>query len=154
MEKITIIYGPARSGKSRLAEDIARDKNTVWITGRKRNIFDDSFIFFGVDESTELIIFDDIPEKFVRDTMEFLMPDEIIVNNQRKSPFKIPRPKVILTLQEEFQFPEGASIDARFDFIKLESIDDYFKEREKLFGPSGKTLTEVAVSHIKQATQP
>lgn len=134
MEKITIIYGAARSGKSRLAEDIVRDKNTVWITGRKRNIFDDPFIFFPVDESTEFIIVDDIPEKFVRDTMEFLMPDEIIVNKRTKAPFKIPRPKVIITLQEEFRFLEGASIDARFDFIKLESIDDYFKEYERIFG--------------------
>jgi len=155
MEKITIIYGPARSGKSRLATDIARNKNTSWITGRKRKFFDDPFIFYDVDETTELIIIDDIPGKYFRDTMEFLMPDEIIVNKRSKAPFKIPRPKIIITLQDEqFQFAKGASIDARFDFIKLESIEDYFKEREKLFGRLGKSLIETAISHIKQATQP
>lgn len=136
MEKITIIYGPARSGKTRLAEDIAANKNTVWLCGRNYFKSRSNFKLQELTDKTELIVVDDIPPKFTLEAMAEFAAGEIFYHIKGVASFvTIPRPKVIFTLDvEEFKFPEGASIDARFDFIRLESIDDYFKEYERLFG--------------------
>lgn len=156
MEKITIIYGPAQSGKTRLASDIAKGKNALWLNGRNYFKSRSNFKLQELTEETELIIIEDIPQNFALQSMyEFADRSILYFKRGHASLFEIQRPKMIFVLDvAEFKFPTGASIDARFDFIKLESLDDYFKEREKLFGRSGKTLTEVAISHIKQATQP
>jgi len=136
MEKINIIYGPAQSGKSRLAKKLAESKNTLWISGRYYFKSRSQFRFQELTNETELIVIDDIPQKFVLEAMaEFA--NRTIIYSKRGYPslFEIPKPKMIFTLDvADFKFPEGSSIDARFDFIRLESIDDYFKEYERILG--------------------
>lgn len=135
MEKITIIYGPAGAGKSRLARDISRNKKAVWLCGQCKKFNDDPFIFSKVDKTTEYIIIDDIPKKNILSAMALFSPMQIIINKRYESPYTISIPKVVLILDvSEYKFPEGSSITHRFDFIKLDSIDDYFKEYERIFG--------------------
>ena len=135
MKKITIIYGPERTGKTRLAKDISRDKYTVWLCGQCNKFNDDPFIFSKVDKTTEYIIIDDIHKRNILSAMALFSPMEININKRYESSYTISIPKVLLILDvSEFKFPEGASISHRFDFIRLESIADYFKEYERILG--------------------
>lgn len=64
--KAKIFVGPRDSGKTRVAKMIADhvgiDKTFI-IYGR-RPIFEDSFIYHGMNTKTKLIIFDDVPLDF------------------------------------------------------------------------------------------
>lgn len=156
MEKNTIIYGPAGSGKTRLAEDIAHDNNTLWLDGRHYFKSKSKYKLQYLTVDTELIVIDDILRKDIYKAM-WQFSERTILFNIPGTPRlqEIKKPKIILTCGVwEYQFPTGVSITERFDFIKLESIDDYFKEREKLFGRSGKSLIKTAISHINKANQP
>jgi AAA+ ATPase superfamily predicted ATPase len=144
MEKITIIHGPARSGKSRLAKDIAESKNTLWISGRSYFKSRSNFRLQELTEETELIVIDDIPEKSILQAMaEFSGRTIMYFKKGNPSFFDIPKPKMIFIVDsDKFKFSEGSSITARFDFIRLDSITDYFKEYERIFGHLHPELTE------------
>jgi hypothetical protein len=103
MEKSIIIIGPAESGKTKKAREIASSycpENVVMIDGRKK-LIDDPFLFSHCDSAIELFFVDDILRP---KTLEYLYgvlrSDEITINKRGKKPFTIKPPRAILTCDE------------------------------------------------------
>ena len=133
--KAKIYVGAPRSGKSRVAnmisEHIGKEK-TFWLSARKmkRDLSDIPFLFAGIPDITELIVFDDCPENF---DYSFFFPVEddrsnggdlkfrLIVNERMKNQREILIPQIIFTTEKlDSKWTEfGASFDARFDIIEF-----------------------------------
>ena len=143
MQKGIIIYGPARVEKIRLAKDIAGTKNRLWFNGLSFFRSRSNFKLQKLTAETEVIIFHNIQIKKVKHAIaEFANSTISFYKKGIPTFFTIPKPKVILTVESgEFKCPDDASTTARFDFIRLESTDDYYREYERLLGhPHPETL--------------
>lgn len=61
-----------RSGKSLVGELMRQVVDTVYISGKRTDIFNDSFIWNDIDERTRLVFIDDVMLNF---NFEFLFPN-------------------------------------------------------------------------------
>jgi len=97
MKKVTIITGPLRSGKSRKAKELSKDKKTVWLTLGFTNL-QDPFAFSDVDKDTECVVFDDLTRK--QDIDYILSIDNIKVNKKGQNPISIAMPEIIICAEK------------------------------------------------------
>lgn len=136
MNKTTIIYGPATSGKSRLARKMINPADNVCtLDGRSvtAKSLKSPFFFSAIEPTDTLIIIDDIPFQLLGRLMGMLFCDEIVINKRGKSPLVIENPRVIITVETStLIIPPGESFARRFDLIQLNSIEDYYRESEKI----------------------
>lgn len=98
MNKGILLVGPAYSGKTHQAKEIAKDyapENVVWLNGRTRD-FIHQFGFADCVQSTELIIIDDI--MLINDILFFfnILVSGVLVEKMGEQSFRI-YPKIILT---------------------------------------------------------
>jgi hypothetical protein len=116
--KSEIFVGPRASGKSRRAWELGEEKGQVNIRWTRR-IFNNTFLFSRVKPETGLLVIDDVPAKHVRQLMEFLFPEDIIVARQNKCAFKMKRPHTIIIVDGEFEMPKDPSYTRRFSVVKF-----------------------------------
>lgn len=105
MEKITVITGPARSGKTRKAKKMAakyKENEVEFIPIRKRPFMEEAFFLGQCTEKTKLIIIDDVIDiySFKKLISIFFMDAKLKINDKGKRPFYIDRPEIIITCDE------------------------------------------------------
>ena len=132
-KKGKIFYG-GRFGKLRLAQDISETKKTVWISARHPECLSRPFAFECVNSDTELIIIDDLPATKLNEVLWLVSSEKLIVNKMYTGKFEVDVPEIIVTTNCDESDVSGASIEARFDVIRFNSMDDYFIQYEKYFG--------------------
>lgn len=136
MNKITIIYGPAEVGKSRLTKKMIKFEDSVCMMDCKteyKQSLNSAFFFQAVEPTTTLIILDDVPFKLIAILINRLMADVLIIHKRGKFPIQIQKPRIIITVETpSFEVPTNASFTHRFDVIKLATIDDYYTESAKI----------------------
>ena len=120
MQKRIIIFGKANSGKSHLANQMAMAfENPVFTT--RKHIGNHGFRNSGIDKSTDLCVIED----YTKISMIYHFPTEetILVDNKMQSPFTMPLPKTILTIECDEAFIDDLpeEIKSRSIFIKCEA---------------------------------
>lgn len=96
MKKIKILTGSPCTGKTKMAQEYANGKNAVWLDGRKK-FFDHPFALDGIDEKTELIVIDDLTEKYFIQTYAMFLSETINIDRLGKKQITIKTPEVIIT---------------------------------------------------------
>lgn len=94
----TIITGPAASGKTTLAKQLAEGRSAVWVD----NIWD--WAFTDVNELTELIVCDGLDLKnpdVVERAKHLVSGDYLFINRKHQTSFTIRRPDLIIITQDE-----------------------------------------------------
>lgn len=138
MKKTTIIYGPAQTGKSRLANAMVPvDANVCRIDckGLTAEKLRHRFFFQSVEAHTTLILLDDVPQKLLSRVMTEFYDSKLWIEKRGQIGFEIEKPEAIITVESEtpILFPDGASFAMRFNIIHLNSIEDYNREYAKIF---------------------
>ncbi len=129
MKKIKVFWGPAASGKSKKAKEIAKGKNTFFIQARDRKI-NHPFLLDGLTPEHELIIVDDIKPKELVDVIYRLNPGgpdtSIQVNQKYKSAISVLPPETIITMccNTDPLKDAGSSIEARAESIYVNNFPD------------------------------
>ncbi len=105
----TIIYGKnstdTPTGKSFLANQISLNYDQViFIPGRHLQRIDDPFFHNDVDESTELIILDDISDDYFSYIISLINSDKLLISGQGKRTKVIERPAMIITIATDDEF--------------------------------------------------
>lgn len=91
---ITLITGPANSGKSTKAKEITKNKNTEWFTGRKLN---HTYAFSQVDDNTEYLVIDEANN--IDQLKCFFKDDKLLINRKMKKPIHIKLLNIIIISQ-------------------------------------------------------
>lgn len=118
MNKATIIYGPARSGKSALATGLAKAyKNPVRIYTKDRKPNENPWFFDRVTENTDVIIVEDFNDIKNWDRWFTIIDGDITVNRKGKHPFTMPTPKLIFVTNDKPKLT-GVSFTRRCDFVE------------------------------------
>lgn len=124
MKKMKILFGPAQSGKTEAAKEMTKGNKAVWIDSRNPKLLDTPYFLCSVNRDTEVIVFDDVPIRHLKDLMGYLYPDQIKVDRKGEEAFFIPRPDVIITVTAtDSELPSDNSTKRRFDFIQWQPID-------------------------------
>lgn len=120
MKKMKVLYGPTQSGKTKAAKQMVEGKNAVWIEFRNKKQLDNPYFFHKVNSATEVIVFDDVPVRFLEDLMSHLFLQVLTINSKGQEAFQIERPDVIITTDATVsELPNGESTKRRFEFIKF-----------------------------------
>lgn len=106
------------------------------LDGKKKNITDDPFIYDGVDERTQAIVFDDCRVNMDIEHFFSQITSGLKVNRKGEHRFKIKPPKFIFTTNHAFK-GEGASFDRRQYYI---SFSDYYNPKRTVFDDFGHQL--------------
>jgi len=127
MYKGLVFVGPAESGKTRKAREIAArypEKNVTWIDGRNaKGLIRDYFKFRDCHTETELVIFDD-----VRISLDFFynfISIGITVEYPGRPSFTV-TPKILIIYDEQtqlVQLDKSPSTIRRFDFVDFSNAD-------------------------------
>ena len=119
--KVTIFYGPERTGKTMVARTIiqlAGKEKTVWIRGRflyGKNAQIPPRFFDECDENTELIVIDDCHTDMKLDFLrESVKNGFLCVDRKYGEPIYLYNVSVILTTNVDFQNWEEC-----FDYVKF-----------------------------------
>jgi len=125
MKKIKIIFGKEinePTGKSFLASQISIGYDNPVKIDTKGIEFDSPFAFSQIDETTDLIIIDEITKKSAATIPSVIYPDNIWVEKRGKTGFSIKKPRIIIIIpvhpKEFFEEERGASFYFRCDFIE------------------------------------
>lgn len=119
-----------RSGKSLIGELMRQVVGTVYINGKKADIFNDSFIWNDIDERTRLVFIDDVMVNF---NFEFLFPNltgDWTVNKKGGSRITYPfakSPKVYIPTNHAIR-GTGSSFNDRQWLI---AFSDYYNDKHK-----------------------
>ena len=123
MQKHILIIGPAESGKTKLANEIAADysfaKNEVCFLNMRQKRTIPNFFFDECTKETKLVIIDEI--KSIDQLQNFYyITAGVKVDKPAQSSFTI-YPRLILVSESitESDIPSDASFNRRFDVIKL-----------------------------------
>lgn len=119
-KKAILLVGPARSGKTRLANLFCQGRKSVMLCGRKKMPKLDSFVFSYCNKDTEVIVFDDFNLK--KNDLEYffdLIVNGITVHKKLHAPFVI-HPQIIITTDCTMNdVGEGGSFTGRFDVFEI-----------------------------------
>jgi len=122
-KKIIVITGKPESGKTSLAKNMALAfENPIWLDARSFSL-QNRFFFDCLNKSHDLIVLDDLPQRFVN-FIAYGLSTEITIEKRGQKPFEIPTPKIIITCDVA---------------IKTETTDQSFLRRVK----------EINVSNLK-----
>lgn len=111
VRKVNIIYGSPGSGKSLLADFIARYYANVQ-HAEQHEINNASYFFNDLKKDTGLLIIDNLDLNQI--TPQFLHPflgDEIVVNPRGEFPFKMPTPDILLVVDATHVIEHVAHMD-------------------------------------------
>ncbi len=119
LNKGILLLGPAESGKSRLMNLYVEGRNYVKLDchGFKINKMS-PFLFSDCRKDTQVVIFDDLPEKLILSAFDFVT-NGILVQKKGEASFFI-YPKIIITsncLMKDVN--TGTSAKKRFDIFEL-----------------------------------
>ena len=118
MEKITVIIGKKRSGKSRVAEAMAC---RLHYTIRVQPSCKGSFPFIMGEEDTEVIIFDEVNDIYTLEDIVFSMSNYVLIERPGKSMFYI-TPKIIIVCSEGITRDaiekSGSSLNRRINIVE------------------------------------
>ena len=119
-----------RSGKSLIGELMRQVEDTVYINGKKSDIFNDSFIWNDIDERTKLVFIDDVMQNF---NFEFLFPNltgDWTVNKKGGSRITYPfakSPKLYIPTNHAIR-GSGSSFNDRQWLI---AFSDFYNDKHK-----------------------
>lgn len=148
MKPITVYTGPSRSGKTRRAIEIASQKESYFFISARSGMrmFDHPFLYHGVTSKTELIIFDDVPERDLHEVISMFRTGTIIVNTMGARSQEIERPEVIITcecngvdfdgiygVEEEFFGDEYNPVKLITQSLELSIGDDFIRWADGFF---------------------
>lgn len=129
--KTEIFVGPADSGKTRRARELAEGKKAKLFNGRQigyKSIVDNRFYFSDLDGTEELIVVDDVPLKFLYDFLCWLFDPNMMVDRQGQRPIAFRRPPMIITVECDDYELIGHSFQRRFSIVKFpEAAPDHWK---------------------------
>lgn len=125
MKKGIIFVGPAESGKSRKAFEIAKNYKSIILNGRNKRALESPFVFQMAKKDTELIVIDDL---ILVDGIEYFFPAinnqpdaGLNVNKKGENRFVI-KPLILITMCSDVllkDIPNGASYRERFDVYEF-----------------------------------
>lgn len=102
VNEILIITGPAESGKSVLAGYFAKTaKNQLWLDGRNKSAIKSPRFPRLIDESTDLLIFDDITPGYALLLKGWLQSNMLYIKSKQVADSQLLRPRTILIFSEE-----------------------------------------------------
>ena len=124
-KKGIIFVGPAESGKSRKAFEIAKKYKSIILNGREKHVFEHPFVFQIAEKDTELIVIDDLTS--IRSIECFFSainhnPDSGLVVNKKGESKCIIKPLILITLCSDIsinEIPNGCSFRDRFDIYEF-----------------------------------
>lgn len=121
MKKAKIFIGPAASGKTFMARQIAAQfgkEESVFMLSRHSN-WNKPFAFDQCSEWTKLLVIDKIVKPSEIETLFNVVTEGVNVKRRgSKTAFTI-HPQIILICQEGIELPTGASFDKRFDVVSF-----------------------------------
>lgn len=101
MKNITIITGPAGSGKTTKAKELAAKfppGEVVWLEAQSRDFSQDRICFAPCQTNTKLLVIDAVSTEIQIIAYLFFAATGIFVNQRGKAPFLI-KPEIILVCQ-------------------------------------------------------
>lgn len=99
MAKLTIIHGLAGSGKTRKAREMTKDRNPLFIYGKR---IDDDFEFNQLYSGRyDCVVFDDLPIAKIKKVIYLASQELTMVQAPAKIPKQIPTPDFIVTIAED-----------------------------------------------------
>lgn len=121
-------YG--RSGKGILIKAISNIKNVVEYNGKVADLANDKFVFQNVEESTDLIVLQDVTKGFVFESLFSTLTDTMSIERKHRSKIMIPfeeSPKIALTTN--YTIPQDS--DSFKDRKHLVLLNNFFNARNK-----------------------
>lgn len=121
MKKAKIFTGPAVSGKSRMARQLAAQfekEETVIILSRQAN-WNKPSTFNQCSERTKLLVIEEISKPSEIEHLFNIVTEGVMVKNRNSKTALTIHPQIILICQEGIELPKGASFDARFDVVSF-----------------------------------
>jgi Ni2+-binding GTPase involved in maturation of urease and hydrogenase len=127
--KIKLIIGFPGSGKTFLAKNMMLAfHNPLFLCGRSKFDLYNPFLFSDVEDSTDLIVFDDVPEKKLHHLI-VLCSDLLCINKSGEKPYVRTPPQIVITTS---YFPIenlDASIKRRISVIETDIKQDITGDR-------------------------
>jgi len=99
MNKIKLIHGPAKSGKTKFAIELANNvPSFVYIFGKSLTNRNERYWLSGLPEieSTKLIIVDDVPAISLNRVFGYLSQDTMVIEHKGEMAQEITRPDVVI----------------------------------------------------------
>lgn len=118
--KTEIYVGPAGSGKTRMANEVGKGKKVYRATGSGRLVLKNMLkVLSRMRGDEELVIIDDVPALWVTNLLESLFEYRIMINRKHHDSFEIERPRTIIIVDGEYELPEQAVFQRRFEVVRF-----------------------------------
>lgn len=127
------------TGKSLFGKAIKELSNTFMIDGKRSKLFDNDFLFHGVDERTQIVFFDDVRMSFDFQSIYNHITGAFTVNPKKLAPYTIPSeatPKIIIS--SNHQIRENGASDARRKWTV--PFGDYYHTKRTPSGEMGRNM--------------